>query len=734
MLIQISLFTAFAVERGKSAEYFPIGMKWKEMFATPGVPLDTVTANLYEIGGDTLIGTVRYKEVFRNNKQCKLWIREEGQVVWLLTGEYPGEIKLYDFDWGRKESIVEVLRENGENFELCSVPINTDDRNTTCTDTFSYEYISEHDGTLIRGIGRVSELNRDACLLGYKLPEVMLPGLEYHKILWISRDGKTIFRSNDSNEWIDSIPKMSESDQFIDDRYLGFMLYENGECSYYALYGKCTIDGVDYINENNGRYCYRQEGNRVYCYSLAKQKEYLVMDFGLKVGDVFTLYDGCNVVVEQQSDTLLTCWDTQKTCKKLHLRGVEQLDFTDVWIEGIGSLRYGINPPRAEETYLLHSSMSMEECEEYCDYCTFIFEPQKDNLYATMVTLGEEICEDTFSDHNEYMEAHENKFLTFDLRNDTLYIGGYIGTFCKQSLYFLIEESFGSIDIEPVPFPLDPEADCRSVHAIDVRIPGFTQKEYTIYCMGKEVVVRQSDTHYLITEGKQWAVCRHSFRGEFWTETYRLQGDTIINGKTYKIEHAARNEDLSDMKPSGRYMREEDGRVYSITDKDQRDDFVFDYSMEIGDTLFYNPHTDYYGNVYKHHACLRLIAIRDTIMPNGDGRVRKCYDTEEGCLNGDDVYEFHPVLHSFIEDIGYTATGLSSSEIGTTGVGYSLLYVKQGDTILYQQEEGVLWKDNTGIEVPKSEQTNIYYDLQGRPVANPIRGVYIKDGKKVLVK
>ena len=247
-------------------------------------------------------------------------------------------------------------------------------------------------------------------------------------------------------------------------------------------------------------------------------------------------------------------------------------------------------------------------------------------------------------------------------------------------------------------------------------------------------IVAQDSKTFLVTEGKQWAVCRHSFRGKFWTETYRLQGDTVINGKTYKIEHAARNEDLSDMKPSGRYMREEDGRVYSITDKDQRDDFVFDYSMEIGDTLFYNPHTDYYGNVYKHHTCLRLIAIRDTIMPNGDGRVRKCYDTEEGCLNGDDVYEFHPVLHSFIEDIGYTATGLSSSEIGTTGVGYSLLYVKQGDTMLYQEEEGVLWQDNTNVEGIKANNHNTpYYDLQGRKVANPTRGIYIKDGKKVKI-
>lgn len=54
MLIQISLLTAFAVEGEKSIDYFPTGMKWKEVLATPGIPLDTVTATLYEIGGDTL--------------------------------------------------------------------------------------------------------------------------------------------------------------------------------------------------------------------------------------------------------------------------------------------------------------------------------------------------------------------------------------------------------------------------------------------------------------------------------------------------------------------------------------------------------------------------------------------------------------------------------------------------------------------------------------------------------
>ena len=253
-------------------------------------------------------------------------------------------------------------------------------------------------------------------------------------------------------------------------------------------------------------------------------------------------------------------------------------------------------------------------------------------------------------------------------------------------------------------------------------------------------VAAQENKPYLVVEGKQWAVCSSIFRDklDFLTNTYRLQGDTVINDKTYLIECVSRYEDLSDMKPSGRYMREEDGKVYSITDKDQRDDFFFNYSMEIGDTLFYNPTIDYYGNIHEHPICLRLVTIRDTIMPNGDGRVRKCYDMEEGFLDGDGVYKFHPeetvFYHSFIEDIGYIYRGLSSSEIGTTGYGHSLLYVKLGDTMLYQQEEGVLWKDNTGFTIPTTEKPlTPYYDLQGRPVAYPTRGIYIKDGRKVAI-
>lgn len=205
---------------------------------------------------------------------------------------------------------------------------------------------------------------------------------------------------------------------------------------------------------------------------------------------------------------------------------------------------------------------------------------------------------------------------------------------------------------------------------------------------------------YLVTEGKQWAVCTYSFRGDHWTNTYRLRGDTTINGKTYKIEHESQEVDLSDMRPSGRYMREENGKVYSITDKDKREELFFDYTMQVGDTLRYNPTIDYYGNVSDSYQCIRLVAIRDTVMPNGDGKVRKSYHVQSGRYE-EGVYRFNEDIdgrHVFIEDIGFVFDGLSHPTIDIVGSWSTLLYVKQDDTMLYQEKEGVVWSNSSSEE------------------------------------
>lgn len=56
------------------------------------------------------------------------------------------------------------------------------------------------------------------------------------------------------------------------------------------------------------------------------------------------------------------------------------------------------------------------------------------------------------------------------------------------------------------------------------------------------------------------------------------------------------------------------------------------------------------------------------------------------------------------------------------------------DTITQNMQE-VKMQNHTSIDnIEKSATDAPYYDLMGRPVANPTRGIYIKDGRKVIIR
>lgn len=264
--------------------------------------------------------------------------------------------------------------------------------------------------------------------------------------------------------------------------YCGFTIYDDNEWwSHYLLYEKCTIDSIDYVKEMGNRYAYRQDGNKIYCYTIAEEKETLVMDFGLEISDTFALYDGLHAIVEQVSDTVMN----KEPCKTLYLRGVEQPDFTDVWIEGIGSLRYGINPPQVGETRLIF----MED-----DELIYKFNFQYNNVRG-MTVRYRKVDEWEWENWREYEAAQNNYRLTFDLRNDTLHIGGYIGDFCiTTTTYLVVREGEEDIWCATVEYPGGPEAESIVVKAIDVKIPGFTRERYTVHLMGRTGVVTQGDT------------------------------------------------------------------------------------------------------------------------------------------------------------------------------------------------------------------------------------------------
>ena len=240
--------------------------------------------------------------------------------------------------------------------------------------------------------------------------------------------------------------------------------------------------------------------------------------------------------------------------------------------------------------------------------------------------------------------------------------------------------------------------------------------------------ISQTDKPYLIADGLQWAKCYYYYTGDYTTVAYELRGDTILDGKSYKKEWSTHWEDLSHMELTGYFMREDAGKVYRK--EGHSDEYLwFDYEANIGDTIFYD------------YSFVKVVGHSDTtIVCNGVSRTYRGVDVQVGYVydSGTD-YEYHLIpghIETFYEDLGLFTIGdiVSDPSFLTEGSVTELLYVKQGDTMLYQQEEGVLWKDNTGINTPKSEQTNVYYDLQGRKVTNPVRGIYIKDGRKVAIK
>ena len=192
------------------AQYFPTGMTWEEIVVNPYMELKDNNACIYEIGTDTIIGDVTYRKVLRNNVFSGLCVRESGDKVWLLAKEYPTEILLYNFDWDSNQEIVtEYLKgqdEENDDYKVCQETTPVGDSQSVEIEGNTYQYIMKRlSGTVIRGIGKVAELNRYPCLLSYREPSIILPGLEYLKVHWIKRNGVEIFRSESAKEWTEEI-------------------------------------------------------------------------------------------------------------------------------------------------------------------------------------------------------------------------------------------------------------------------------------------------------------------------------------------------------------------------------------------------------------------------------------------------------------------------------------------------------------------------------------------------
>ena len=176
----------------------------------------------------------------------------------------------------------------------------------------------------------------------------------------------------------------------------------------------------------------------------------------------------------------------------------------------------------------------------------------------------------------------------------------------------------------------------------------------------------------LVAEGKQWNVVLTYVP---WppinrvTDVYKMEGDTVLYGTTYKMLFTTQSEHFDDWELCGLFRETEEGQVffrkYRTNHTFERETLLYDFSLQPGDSICYND-TDY----------LKLLSISDTILD--DGSVRKRYDFHMEGYNFDD----HEI---WIEGIG--------SEFGILRAGSRFLVGGIYDLLCYYEDDDLVWQN-----------------------------------------
>ena len=107
------------------------------------------------------------------------------------------------------------------------------------------------------------------------------------------------------------------------------------------------------------------------------------------------------------------------------------------------------------------------------------------------------------------------------------------------------------------------------------------------------MTMKAQDYHPIVEDGKQWNVLfsypwsppepQHKY-----TDIYKIEGDTLVDGVSYKVMHTTRNENLTGWSVCGVIRETEDKQVLYRRDGSSYDEILYDFSMEVGDTIIMN--------------------------------------------------------------------------------------------------------------------------------------------------
>jgi hypothetical protein len=244
----------------------------------------------------------------------------------------------------------------------------------------------------------------------------------------------------------------------------------------------------------------------------------------------------------------------------------------------------------------------------------------------------------------------------------------------------------------------------------------------------------QKEYDSLLSESRLWTMDMKLYLDPKECNIYRniemkLAGDTIINGihfmQRFEREWPRGEAESETWITTHQYVGQDGSKVYLYSDFDWEKEIILDmdFSLEVGDKI------DIYDGdppPYAYHFV--VTSVSDTILDCSTDRIpRRCLHVQ--------VEEFPDETDVWIEGIGSLTYGIwGTGMIFATGGGATkLTKCTDGDSVLFEGK-GFETAIHT-VKSPDQSTIGTLYDLSGRRVQGTLKkGVYIRDGKKVMIK
>ena len=202
-----------------------------------------------------------------------------------------------------------------------------------------------------------------------------------------------------------------------------------------------------------------------------------------------------------------------------------------------------------------------------------------------------------------------------------------------------------------------------------------------------------------------------------------LKGDTIIEGICFKREWR-RNWMSGDPKPTdwvplNKFIGQDGRKVYkhAFSGSWSLTYLIMDFSLNSGDKFV----EDYQGLALNY----LVKDVSDTIISNATSESRRCIYVR--CIERPSIED------TWIDGIGSLNYGIEGDLSLNGGSIPKLMEVRKNGTVIYSHDNSM----SSIMQTKESMIQNIptFFDLQGRRFTQqPQPGIYIRDGKKVVVK